>query len=375
MRLDVMATLARLVPRFSSRLSLLLCMRISLIPRPERGVVFTKMTQPIKLVSLKDLRQTTPKAGVSVTVASESGIIPSGSVTVRPLPQNTGVQSTSPDSRAVIGKVLLKAESKGGRKISKTFSLRNINTCSTKTCAELKAVIKEQLCDHITSNFDIGYLQGSTAVIIRNEADLAEVWEKLKKSTSVTLWCDGLKKQSSESKPCHKRQRMLSSMLSDSNESDSDESVPTKRKKTENQVSLIIASLKKQHGDLYSPMQYRIWGEMKAGGLHESLSDPPSTSMFMRTGSKSTEVKKREASTGDSISLAINHLASAIAPKTPSAQEPAHNIPATIIENRSKCYKQLSELKNLWESDLLSDEEYAIEREAIMGMLRSLGKQ
>ena len=114
---------------------------------------------------------------------------------------------------------------------------------------------------------------------------------------------------------------------------------------------------------------------MKAGGLHESLSDPPSTSMFMRTGSKSTESKKREASTGDSISLAINHLASAIAPKAPSAQEPAHNIPATTIENRSKCYKQLSELKNLWESDLLSDEEYAIEREAIMGMLRSLGKQ
>ena len=295
-------------------------------------------------LSLKDLRQTTPKAGVSVTVASESGIIPRGSVTVRPLPQNTGVQSASPDSWAVIGKVLLKAESKGGRKISKTFSLRNINTCSTKTCAELKGVIKEQLCDHITSNFDIGYLQGSTAVIIRNEADLAKVWEKLKKSTSVTLWCDGLKKQSSESKPCHKQQRILSSMLSDSNKSDSDESVQTKRKKTENQVSLIIASLKKQHGDLYSPMQYRLWGEMKAGGLHESLSDPPSTSMFMRTGSKSTEIKKREASTSDSISLAINHLASAIAP---SAQEPAHNIPATIIENRSKCYKKLSELKNL----------------------------
>lgn len=189
-------------------------MHVGLVPRPVLGVVFTKMAQPIKLVSLKDLRQTTPKAGVSVTVASENGIIPSGSVTVRPLPQNTGVQSeASSDSRAVIGKVLLKTESKGGRKISKTFSLRNINTCSTKTCAELKGVIKEQLRDHITSNFDIGYLQGSTAVIIRNEADLAEVWGKLKKSTSVTLWCDGLKKQSSESKPCScKRQRMLSSM-------------------------------------------------------------------------------------------------------------------------------------------------------------------
>lgn len=75
------------------------------------------------------------------------------------------------------------------------------------------------------------------------------------------------------------------------------------------------------------------------------------------------------------MSLAINHLASAIVPKSTSTQESASNIPATTIENRSKCYKQLSELKNLWESNLLSDEEYAVEREAIMAMLRSLGKQ
>ena len=37
-----------------------------------------------------------------------------------------------------------------------------------------------------------------------------------------------------------------------------------------------------------------------------------------------------------------------------------------IIDNRSKCYKQLSEVHNLKTQGLITDEEYAIERKAIM---------
>ena len=32
----------------------------------------------------------------------------------------------------------------------------------------------------------------------------------------------------------------------------------------------------------YTPMQYRIWAEMQSGGLHDSMTTPPSTSMFVR---------------------------------------------------------------------------------------------
>ena len=51
----------------------------------------------------------------------------------------------------------------------------------------------------------------------------------------------------------------------------------SKRKKKEDKVSSIISDLKKRHGDSYTQMQYRIWGEMISGGLHSSTSDPPST--------------------------------------------------------------------------------------------------
>ena len=50
------------------------------------------------------------------------------------------------------------------------------------------------------------------------------------------------------------------------------------------------------------------------------------------------------------------------------------NSPAKIIDSRSKCYKQLSELSNLKQSGLLSDAEYASERDSVMSMLRKLNE-
>ena len=46
--------------------------------------------------------------------------------------------------------------------------------------------------------------------------------------------------------------------------------------------------------------------------------------------------------------------------------------PAKIIHNRSKCYRQLTDLQNLQSHGLLSDEDYSRERDAIMGILKKL---
>ena len=44
-----------------------------------------------------------------------------------------------------------------------------------------------------------------------------------------------------------------------------------------------------------------------------------------------------------------------------------------LIPHTSKCYKQLAELKNLKDSGVLLEEEYAAEREAILNVLKKLG--
>ena len=127
-------------------------------------------------------------------------------------------------------------------------------------------------------------------------------------------------------------------------------------------------------------MQFRIWAEIHNGGLHPSLDEPPKTTimyvcMFARAGGGQAAKKKPSA---DPLTQAISQLAAAISPSiTPTPSHtgrgaPLGTSPAKLIDNRTKCYKQLSELSNLKESGLLSDEEYHAEREAIMEVLKNL---
>lgn len=115
-------------------------------------------------------------------------------------------------------------------------------------------------------------------------------------------------------------------------------------------------------------MQYRIWAESIHGGVHESRNEPPATSMFCRAGGTSTTSKK----SSDSMSAAISQLASALSPKSAAGSTCTSVTTGSIIDNRSKCYKQLSELKHLYETGLMSEAEYTMEREAVMNTLKGL---
>ena len=48
------------------------------------------------------------------------------------------------------------------------------------------------------------------------------------------------------------------------------------------QVQQCVENLKRQHGERFTPMQYRVWSEMINGGMRKSTVDPPSTTMFKR---------------------------------------------------------------------------------------------
>ena len=57
-------------------------------------------------------------------------------------------------------------------------------------------------------------------------------------------------------------------------------------------------------------MQLRIWGEMKAGGMHSSLTDPPTTTMFVRAGGGDAGPKRK--SDQSAVVLALTEAATAI---------------------------------------------------------------
>lgn len=269
-----------------------------------------------------------------------------GMVIATPLMSRLSRPQVPVSSLDLISKILIKACVNGGsNKESKTFSLRNLNTSDLTSVDNLRNVIKSQLKSEVqqTKSFDVGYLQGNTVVSIRSREDLLEVWANIKKGDSVTLWCNGLNKSS------HKRAR---SEYCSGSEDEQEVCKTKKRKKDEereDKVGTIIKELKEKHGtNGYTPMQYRVWAEMVAGGVYTSTDNSPTTSMFVRAGGGT---KKNSSS----VTVAASGSS-----------------PAKVIENRSKCYKQLSDLKNLLDSGVLSILEYNEEKATVMATLKKL---
>lgn len=101
------------------------------------------------------------------------------------------------------------------------------------------------------------------------------------------------------------------------------------------------------------------------GGLHASVDDSPTCLMFIRAGQSAAPKKKNDSnSMTDALTQAAVAISSALSPR-PSSQTTLGS-PGKLIESRSKCYKQLSEINNLKASGVLTEDEYFTEKEAIM---------
>lgn len=277
---------------------------------------------------------------------------------------NTTLQGASP----LLSKVLVNVASKDGPISSgKMFTLRDLDITAILTCEDLKGedlkdAIKRQLTDDIVdSDFDVGYVEGSSVVRIRNRRDLEEVWSCIAKSKGkVMLWCDGL----SNTKESRKRPR--SDGVSVVNKK---KKVPDKADK-EQKVQQLVDSLKEKHLSDYTPMQFRIWAEMVASGMYCSMDNPPNTTMFTRAGSGTPSRKKDYVPVARALSDAATVIATALSPAVSTSS--TRNSPAKVIESRSKLYKQLNELQNLKQSGVLTDEEYCEKKEGtIMKLLNN----
>ena len=102
-------------------------------------------------------------------------------------------------------------------------------------------------------------------------------------------------------------------------------------------------------------MQYHIWVEMMIAGLHSSTDEPPTTSMFTRAGGASSNKKAAQGTKMLSQTLK-------------GGGENVNCSPAKVIDSRTK---QLSDLKNLLKSGILSLDEYECEKEVILSMLKN----
>ncbi len=300
-------------------------------------------------------------------LVQHSVTVNSGRVRVTPLSGCQG-HPLSNEKSTKLDKIVLRAVCKDDSKVCRSFTLRNIDTALVCSCDDLKIVIRSQLCQDITQeDFDVGYVRGSTVIRSRSEEDVYEVLSDLNKpNCSLTLWCDGLKECIPVTTARGNKRKKTASINEDS--------VKKKKKSDtskEDEVQETVENLKEKYGSKFTLMQYRIWGEMITGGLHEGLDDPPNTTMFARSGGGTPYRKKSQNSVSHIMSEAATAITSALSPKDTSA---VGSSPAKVIEGRSKLYRQLSELQNLKSTGILSESEFCSEKESIMSLLHHLNK-
>ena len=95
--------------------------------------------------------------------------------------------------------------------------------------------------------------------------------------------------------------------------------------------------------------------------------------MFLRSGGGVKRKKNDSVTLPDAISQissAISSISSRSSPVSPATSSICS--PAKSIDSRSKCYKQLGELNNLKLAGVLSEEEFAVEKIAVMDVLKKL---
>ena len=121
-------------------------------------------------------------------------------------------------------------------------------------------------------------------------------------------------------------------------------------------------------------MQLRIWAEMVAVSMHSDLDDPPNTTMFARAGGTTPSRKKsdQQSVVAQAVTEAASAISGALSPRPSTQLQLMGTSPAKLIDSRSKLYKQLSELQSLRTSGVLTEEEYIMEKESIMTLLKQL---
>lgn len=90
--------------------------------------------------------------------------------------------------------------------------------------------------------------------------------------------------------------------------------------------------------------------------------------MFKRAGGEQHSSGRKS----DNLSQTLSQIVTAIMPKSSITGNSASASPPSskIIEGRSRCYRQLADLKNLKDTCILTSEEFEAEREAILQILR-----
>lgn len=271
-------------------------------------------------------------------------------------PQTTVMQPPVAAASQALGQgIFLKAINPMNKKDWQDYTLRGISRETMDTPEKLRQTITDQCGEGVVPE-EIGYFEQATKHWIHNRLDMADVWNKIEGGAKITLWC--MRNESVVSKSRSKR---------GSTEDESN----TEKKKQKLCSSKELAEeheqeLQEKHGSKYTRFQYKLWAEMLASGVHNDMGEPPAASMFTR----GTKQQKQPDAVVSGMMSVVNTLCQAVTSKQSTATASAS--PVKRAELRSKYIQQLSELRQLFDNDILSPDEYEEQRLHIVSLMREL---
>ena len=246
----------------------------------------------------------------------------------------------------------------------------------------LRSAIIDEFNEHVpsSSTFQMGYFEGkqSRKHWLVTQEDIDTMYSTL--SLNIVLWCDA-RSQTSNSEASS---TTLDTRKRKSSAATSAEATTSKRKQRDEEVSSTVDQLKELHGTKYTVPQMRLWSRMVAAGHHSSLTTPPNIPAINGLIPKR---RKQES------------LAEAVAGIVSSMRNPDHNInqsatcanvvitspsstskscpimghsPSKISDLRMRYIKELRELQELLERNVLTQDEFLEQKSIILDAMRKL---
>ena len=245
-----------------------------------------------------------------------------------------------------------------------------------KSTTALKLQLKDSFETDLPSNtsFAVGYFEGKSHVkrwIVDNR-DLERMYSILEPRSTINLWCEG-KSTSRDSRNSRTR---------DAGEEPTVEEPPAKKTKATKhdqieEVESIVTKLKDKHPQMPTP-KIRLWAKLIHTGRYEDMDTPPDIPLI--TGAPASAKPKKDNSIAEALTGAATAVVKMLQGNAQSPKMSEHDTslttttisPMKLAHLRRSCLEDLKRVKDLHDDGVLTDREYADEKERILESLRGL---
>lgn len=240
-----------------------------------------------------------------------------------------------------------------------------------KTPTTLREKLREAFPHDIPSStdFQVGYLEGNTKRWIVEERDLSAMYDSFDDGSKITMWCDGRGEGADTSKsegvPAPKRRKTDSQDVPSLSEMADDDDVYKK--------------LKAKHPDMANP-KLRLWAKLISRGRYDDYDNIPPIPLLQGDSSGGKKTKKNslsEALVDAAVVFAQTFQASHVANSSPQSATGCSGMsskmsPMKYAQLRRSSLEDLKTLKSLYEDNVISENEFADEKERILSTLKSV---